>query len=87
MALERIVRPADDAKESERARNVSPSMDEEGLCEVCWTISREGSGFHAISGERDEVGEVGLWLKSVGPDQEDEAPADEADRERCRGTC
>lgn len=31
------------------------------------------------------MGEVGLWLKSVGPDQEDDAPADEAERDRCEG--
>jgi hypothetical protein len=35
-----------------------------------------------MSGESDDVGEVGLWLKSVGPDQEDDAPADEAERDR-----
>lgn len=37
----------------------------------------------AISGERDDVGEVGLWLRSVGPDQEEDAPADEADEDLC----
>lgn len=37
-----------------------------------------------MSGERDDVGEVGLWLKSVGPDHEEDAPADEADEDRCK---
>lgn len=60
MALERKVRAADEANESERGRRVSPSIDDEGRCEACWTMSREGSGFHAMSGERDDVGDDGL---------------------------
>jgi hypothetical protein len=77
-----MVRPAEEANESERGRSVSPSIDDEGRCEGRWTISLEESVLTAISGERDEVGEVGLWLRSVGPDQEEDAPADEADEDR-----
>lgn len=83
LARERRVIPAEEANESERGRNVSPSIDDEGRCEGGWTISREGSVLAAISGERDDVGEVGLWLISIGPDQEEDAPADEADEDLC----
>lgn len=83
MARERRVRPVDEANESERGRSVSPSIDDEGRCKGGWTISLDGSVLAAISGERDDVGEVGLWLKSVGPDQEEDAPADEADEDLC----
>lgn len=83
LARERKVRPVEEANESERGRSVSPSIDDEGRCVGRWTISREGSVLAAISGERDNVGEVGLWVRSVGPDQEEDAPADEADEDLC----
>lgn len=44
-------------------------MDWDALCEAGRTVSNAGSGFHAISGE---MGEVGLWFRSVGPDHEEE---------------